>query len=41
MQMEIIKKNPLNNVDDFVIKNSIPELNKNEIQLIPFSYEKK
>ncbi len=35
------KKNPLNNVDDFVIKNSIPELNKNEIQLIPFSYEKK
>ncbi len=34
------KKNPLNNVDDFVIKNSIPELNKNEIQLIPFSYEK-
>ncbi len=35
------KKNPLNNVDDFVIKNSIPELNKNEIQLIPFSYRKK
>lgn len=35
------KKNPLKNADDFIIKNSIPELNKNEIQLILFSYGKK
>lgn len=35
------KKNPLKNVDDFVIKNNIPELNKNEIQLILFSHERK
>ncbi|AJA90036.1 hypothetical protein OY14_01005 [Borreliella chilensis] len=35
------KKNPLKNIDDFVIKNNIPELNKNEIQLILFSDERK
>ncbi|WPM06094.1 HD domain-containing phosphohydrolase [Borreliella sinica] len=35
------KKNPLKMVDDFVIKNNIQELNKNEIQLILFNYERK
>ncbi len=35
------KKNPLKNVDDFAIQNNIPELNKNEIQLILFNHERK